>query len=90
MKIPVDRRQFLCASVASGATYALVGSESPSGIGQQPPPAPLPGANRGQQRMLPVRVRWHADFAAACAASEQSHKPVLLLQMMGRLDERLC
>jgi hypothetical protein len=50
----------------------------------------LPVANVVRQRVPRGQVRWHLDFAAACAASEQSHKPVLLFQMMGRLDERLC
>ena len=36
----------------------------------------------------PGRVRWHSDFAAACAASRQSGKPVLLFQLLGRLDQR--
>ena len=89
MTIPVDRRHFLCAAAASGATFALVGGNSPSAV-EQPRPAPLPDAHRVRQRLPPGQVRWHGDFAAACAASEQSHKPVLLFQMMGRLDERLC
>lgn len=38
----------------------------------------------------PGKVRWHDDFAAACAASRDSGKPVLLFQMMGNLDDRFC
>jgi hypothetical protein len=36
------------------------------------------------------KVRWHADFDTACRASARSGKPVLLFQMMGRLDEKFC
>src|SRR5947209_233492 len=38
----------------------------------------------------PGKVRWHDSWAAACAASRRSGKPVLLFQMMGRLDQRFC
>ena len=41
-------------------------------------------------KVEPGKVRWHADFAAACAAAGRSGKPVLLFQMMGRLDEKFC
>jgi hypothetical protein len=36
------------------------------------------------------KVRWHRTFADACAAARKSGKPVLLFQMMGKLDERFC
>jgi hypothetical protein len=36
------------------------------------------------------KVRWHQTFADACAAARKSGKPVLLFQMMGKLDERFC
>lgn len=38
----------------------------------------------------PGKVRWHADFEAARAASRKSRRPVLLFQMMGNLDDRFC
>jgi hypothetical protein len=38
----------------------------------------------------PGKVRWHKTFAAACAAARRSGKPVLLFQMMGKLDDRFC
>jgi hypothetical protein len=41
-------------------------------------------------KVQPGLVRWHTDFAAACAAAKDSRKPVLLFQMMGRLDQRFC
>jgi hypothetical protein len=41
-------------------------------------------------KVEPGKVRWHADFAAACRAAARSGKPVLLFHMMGRLDEKFC
>ncbi len=38
----------------------------------------------------PGKVVWHDDLEAACAASRESGKPVLLFQMMGNLDDRFC
>jgi len=39
-------------------------------------------------RVEPGKVHWHDDFAAACQASRQSGKPVLLFQLLGQLDQR--
>jgi len=41
-------------------------------------------------KVQPGRVNWHKDFAAACAAAARSGKPVLLFQMMGKLDDQFC
>jgi hypothetical protein len=41
-------------------------------------------------RVPPGKVRWHPDFDTACRAAAQSGKPVLLFQMMGRLDQKFC
>ena len=41
-------------------------------------------------KVQPGKVRWHKTFADACAAAQKSGKPVLLFQMMGKLDERFC
>lgn len=41
-------------------------------------------------KVLPGRVQWHPTFEAACAASQKSGKPVLLFQMMGKLDDQFC
>jgi hypothetical protein len=41
-------------------------------------------------QVAPGKVHWHPTFEAACAAAQQSHKPVLLFQMMGKLDEQFC
>jgi len=44
----------------------------------------------GNPKVAPGKVRWHADFATACAASRQTGRPVLLFQMMGNLDDEFC
>jgi hypothetical protein len=41
-------------------------------------------------KVQPGKVHWHADFDAACRAAARSGKPVLLFQMMGRLDRKFC
>jgi hypothetical protein len=38
----------------------------------------------------PGKVKWHATIADACAASAKSKKPVLLFQMLGKLDDQFC
>jgi hypothetical protein len=40
--------------------------------------------------VAPGQVRWHRNFAAACAAARNSGKPVLLFHMMGKLDDQFC
>jgi hypothetical protein len=52
--------------------------------------APAAAADFVNPKVEPGKVRWHADFAAACGAAGRSGKPVLLFQMMGRLDEKFC
>jgi hypothetical protein len=55
--------------------------------------APVPTAPGGafvNPKVRPGKVRWHADFDAACRAARKSGKPVLLFQMMGNLDDRFC
>lgn len=41
-------------------------------------------------KVAPGKVKWHANFATACAAARKSNRPVLLFQMMGKLDEQFC
>ena len=42
------------------------------------------------ERVSAGRVHWHESREAAQAASRVSGKPVLLFQMLGRLDEEFC
>lgn len=56
-----------------------VGSSQKPVIKQQP-----------SEKVEPGKVRWHKAIQTAMDASRQSGKPVLLFQMMGRLDDRFC
>lgn len=38
--------------------------------------------------VAPGLVTWHANFETACAASEESGKPVFLFHLLGNLDQR--
>jgi hypothetical protein len=40
--------------------------------------------------VVPGKVAWHADFDAACLRARTSGRPVLLFQMLGRLDQQFC
>lgn len=53
-------------------------------------PAPSAATSVENPKVAPGKVTWHGDFAAACAASSKSGKPVLFFQMMGNLDDRFC
>jgi hypothetical protein len=41
-------------------------------------------------RVVPGLVDWHADLDAAQQASRESGRPVLLFQLLGRLDVEHC
>jgi len=41
-------------------------------------------------KVLPGKVHWHPSLAETCAAAKKSGKPVLLFQMMGKLDDQFC
>jgi hypothetical protein len=41
-------------------------------------------------KVAPGKIQWHAGFDSACAAASKSGKPVLLFQMMGKLDDQFC
>ncbi len=45
---------------------------------------------RTGKHVPPGLVEWRPDFAEACRASAKSGKPVLLFQMMGKLDDEFC
>jgi hypothetical protein len=47
-------------------------------------------ADPSNPKVEPGLVKWHPTFAAACDASHKSGKPVLLFQMMGKLDDKFC
>jgi hypothetical protein len=49
-----------------------------------------PQADAGNPHVEPGKVQWHKTLADACAASAKSKKPVLLFQMLGKLDDQFC
>jgi hypothetical protein len=60
-------------------------------LAKQTQPAVAPaGDTFVNPKVQPGKVRWHKDFDTACAVAQRSGKPVLLFQMMGKLDERFC
>jgi hypothetical protein len=70
--------------VAAGAC-AGAPLPSPSGAAAHPPAPP-----EENPRVEPGLVRWHPGFEAACRAAAASGKPVLLFDMLGRLDREHC
>ena len=78
-----NRRDFLQNSVAAGAALTVLGGAG----GRAAAPSAGPAGN---PHVRPGLVPWRESFAAACAQSQRTGKPVLHFQMMGRLDERFC
>jgi hypothetical protein len=92
--IPVLARTFAADRAAPAApsdrTKAVIeGGAERVLAGQTAPGTSAPAGDFVNPKVAPGKVRWHADFAAACRARE-SGKPVLLFQMMGRLDDQFC
>ena len=40
--------------------------------------------------VAPGKVRWHPSFEEAVRAAGKSGRPVLLFQLLGRLDQEFC
>lgn len=94
---------FLLAFVGAAMLLSAAMAESPA---PKPPVEPqlvaratdpaAPGPAAGLDKKFknphvePGKVQWHASFEDACKASARSGKPVLLLQMMGKLDQKFC
>jgi hypothetical protein len=53
-------------------------------------PAQLADPAAANPEVAPGLVRWHADLAHAKAAAAASRRPVLLFQLLGRLDREFC
>jgi hypothetical protein len=95
------RKQFLAAGLAGAAALGLaaVAPAQTKGLIERPTERVLAAATAGpaaaadgfaNPKVPPGKVRWHASFEDACRAARASGKPVLLFQMMGRLDEKFC
>ncbi len=81
-QIPLDLADFSKSSIELPTKGLLAGQTIPS------PSAP--GSAFINPKVEPGKVHWHKTFADACRAAKKSGKPVLLFQMMGKLDERFC
>jgi hypothetical protein len=53
-------------------------------------PSTFFGTNADNPKVEPGAVHWHPSMDDACKSSRESGKPVLLFQMMGKLDQRFC
>jgi hypothetical protein len=83
---PGQEKIRLSADVAKGAVI-----EKPAEIILAKTSGATPAAaNFANPRVEPGLVKWHPSFAAACEAAKKSGKPVLLFQMMGKLDDQFC
>lgn len=54
------------------------------------PPDPTAADTRTGVKVAPGKVAWRASFEQACQLAQASKKPVLLFQMMGKLDDEFC
>jgi hypothetical protein len=84
--LPILALSFLVASQQESRDLSKRAVELPLEHALSASPSPGTGA----RTVAPGLVRWHADFASACAAAERSGKPVLLFQLLGRLDQEFC
>jgi hypothetical protein len=75
---PADRTK---KEVIEKPTAAIVASSSAPAAPKEDPANP---------KVKPGDVKWHASFAEACKVAEKSGKPVLLFQLMGKLDDQFC
>jgi hypothetical protein len=55
-----------------------------------PLPAQLADPATDNPAVTPGIIRWHESLAHATAAATESNRPVLLFQLLGRLDRELC
>ena len=79
--------EFLPKAVIENPTKRVIGERLAPG------PANSGNTRTGPSRVAnpavpPGKVHWHADLASAREAARRSGKPVLLFQLMGRLDRR--
>ena len=81
---PATQQRDLRKDLIETPTELLVGPAAPEAARSADPAVPA------NPKVAPGLVRWHADLAAAQAASRVSGKPVLLFQMLGNLDDEFC
>jgi hypothetical protein len=92
--VPPSKTSYVSAAWAANASFASkFVIESPTEqllAAQSAPGTAAPRADFVNPKVQPGKVRWHKDFATARAAAAKSHKPLLLFQMMGKLDDQFC
>jgi hypothetical protein len=98
-RIEIPTQRLLAMQSIPGAPAPVVIRDAGKGKIERPVETTVaksttPVADKGDKndnpKVEPGKVKWHKDFASACAASKKSGKPVLLFQMMGKLDEKFC
>lgn len=101
---PPDMRKSIIESpVKSMLRQESPVSAEPGGIGysgsttwslpKEPVSRTLPPATAASflnPAVKPGEVNWRSNFQAACEAAVASGKPVLLFQLMGKLDRKFC
>jgi len=81
----MSRLQLLLISALAGLIYATCPATNASDRDSQ-----LTKPIVSNPTVAPGKIRWHSTFAEACQASVKSGKPVLLFQMLGKLDQEFC
>ncbi len=74
---------YSCPPLPAVSSKQSVFRESPSDTGSS-------GDARAGHKVAPGLVSWRKDFTDACQRAITSKKPVLLFQMMGKLDDEFC
>lgn len=65
-------------------------AEGAASLVQELPAASSQFENPASDPIEPGLVDWHPSFEVACAFAKESGKPVMLFQLLGRLDEEFC
>ena len=68
----------------------LSSSPFPADVLDVPWPTALPSPAADPLAAVPGLVAWHPSPGAALAAARSSGRPVLVFQLLGRLDEEHC
>lgn len=89
--------RIVVASALIVAVGACTSAPPPPGPAEVRPAVPsdprsgvLSGPASANPPIAPGLVPWHAGFEEACAAAKASGRPVLLFDMLGRLDREHC
>jgi len=80
------------AGVAAADITKTLRIEKPAStiLAQNTAGVPAAGKEFVNPKVPPGKVHWRLSLPDACAAAKKSGKPVLLFQMMGKLDDQFC